>query len=65
MSRLLRARLGFLAGVALMAVGLGVQLGIGWGLLIAGIGLAVWSVALYDVDEPESGGSPKPRGGMW
>jgi hypothetical protein len=53
MSRVLRAHLGYLAGLVLLAVGLGLALGVGWGLVAAGAGLVVKFVWLYDVDELE------------
>jgi hypothetical protein len=53
MSRAMRARLGYFAGVLLIAVGIGLALGLGWGLLAAGVGLVAYTVLLYDVDEPE------------
>lgn len=51
-SRVMRARLGYFAGVLLLAVGLGLALGIGWGFVLAGAGLVAYTVLLYDVDEP-------------
>lgn len=50
-TRIARARAGFFAGLLLLALGLGVALGPGWGVATAGIGLIAWSVLLYDVDE--------------
>jgi hypothetical protein len=47
----MRARLAYFAGVLLIAAGLGLALGPGWGITAAGIGAVVWSVLLYDVDE--------------
>lgn len=52
MSRTARARLGYFAGVLLIAAGLGLALGLGWGLIAAGVGLVAYMVLLYDVDEP-------------
>jgi hypothetical protein len=49
----MRARLGYFAGVLLIAAGLGLVLGVGWGLVAAGVGLVAYTVLLYDVDEPE------------
>lgn len=49
--RIVRARLGFFAGLLLLAAGIGLALAPGWGVAVAGIGLIVWSVLLYDVDE--------------
>lgn len=50
--RVARARTGYFLGVLLLAAGIGWALAIGWGLAVAGAGLIVWSVVLYDVDEP-------------
>jgi len=50
-TRIVRARAGYFAGLLLIAVGLGLALGPGWGLAAAGVGLIAWSVLLYDVDE--------------
>lgn len=46
-----RARLGFFAGLLLLAVGLGWFVHPGLGVAVAGAGVIVWSVLLYDVDE--------------
>lgn len=54
-SRVARARLGYFAGVLLIAVGLGLAIGLGWGLVAGGVGLVAAAVLLYDVDEPEPG----------
>jgi hypothetical protein len=53
MSRAVRARVGYFAGVLLIAAGLGWMLGYGWGLVAAGAGLVAYTVLLYDVDEPQ------------
>jgi hypothetical protein len=53
MSRAVRARVGYFAGVLLIAAGLGWVLGYGWGLVSAGAGLVAYTVLLYDVDEPQ------------
>jgi hypothetical protein len=52
-SRAARARLGYFLGVLLVAAGLGLALGPGWGLVAAGIGLIAYMIVLYDVDEPQ------------
>jgi hypothetical protein len=52
-SRVVRAHLGYLAGLLILATGFGLALNIGWGLVAAGIGLVAKFVWLYDVDEPE------------
>jgi protein-S-isoprenylcysteine O-methyltransferase Ste14 len=49
----MRARIGYFVGVLLAAIGIGLALGLGWGLLAAGVGLIAYTVLLYDVDEPE------------
>lgn len=51
LSRIARARAGYFAGLLLIALGLGLALGPGWGLAAAGVGLILWAVLLYDVDE--------------
>lgn len=49
--RVARARAGFFAGLLLLAAGIGWAMAPGWGVAVAGAGLIVWSVLLYDVDE--------------
>jgi hypothetical protein len=51
-TRVVRARAGYFAGVLLVAAGLALTLGAGWGLVAAGVGLIAYMVLLYDVDEP-------------
>lgn len=51
MSRVMRARLGYFAGVVLVAVGLYLAVGLGWALVVAGSGTAAAFVWLYDVSE--------------
>jgi hypothetical protein len=48
----IRARLGYFAGVLLIAVGIYLALGLGWGLVSLGLGTAAAFVWLYDVAEP-------------
>jgi hypothetical protein len=48
-----RARIGYFAGVLLIAAGLGLALGLGWGLVATGVGLIAYMVLLYDVDDPQ------------
>lgn len=59
MPRVLRARLAYAAGVLLVAVGFGLALGPGWGLVAAGVGTAAAAVWLYDVEEPEQPEQPE------
>jgi hypothetical protein len=51
MTRAARARLGYFAGLLLLAAGLGWALAPGWGLAVFGIGAIAYVVLLYDVDE--------------
>lgn len=51
--RTVRARTGYFVGVLLVAAGLGLALGLGWGLVAAGLGLVAYMVLLYDVDDPQ------------
>jgi uncharacterized membrane protein YczE len=51
LSRIMRARAGYFAGLLLLALGVGLALGLDWGLAAAGVGTIAWSVLLYDVDE--------------
>lgn len=51
-SRVIRARLGYFAGVVMVAAGLYLALGVGWALVVAGAGVAAAFVWLYDVSEP-------------
>ncbi|SCL21681.1 hypothetical protein [Micromonospora inyonensis] len=50
-SRAARARSGYFLGLLLLAVGFGLALSVGWGLVAAGVGLIAYVVLLYDVDE--------------
>jgi hypothetical protein len=61
-SRAARARIGYFAGVLLIAVGVGLALGAGWGLAAGGAGLIAYTVLLYDVDEP---GQIDPDAEVW
>ena len=52
LSRLTRVRLGYAAGLAVTAWGVGVLFGFGWSLLVGGV-VTSWSfLHLYPVDEP-------------
>jgi hypothetical protein len=51
MARAARARTGYFAGLLLIAAGLAVALGLGWGLVAAGAGLIAYMTLLYDVDD--------------
>lgn len=50
MSRVVRARLGYFAGLVMLAVGVFLALGLGWALVVAGAGVAAAFVWLYDTD---------------
>lgn len=52
LTRTARARVGYFSGVLLLAVGLGLALAVGWGLVVAGAGLVAYFTLLYDVDDP-------------
>lgn len=67
MSRVARARAGMLLGLALIALGLGYQLGPGYGLAAFGAGIAAGFLFgwLYEVDDPvpvEPENDELPRG---
>jgi hypothetical protein len=47
-----KARLGYFAGVVVVAVGVFLALGLGWALMAAGAGVVAAFVWLYDVSEP-------------
>jgi hypothetical protein len=51
MARAARARTGYFAGLLLIAAGLALALGVGWGLVAAGTGLIAYMTLLYDVDD--------------
>lgn len=61
-SRAARARIGYFAGLLLLAAGVGLALGPGWGAAVAGAGLIAWSVLLYDVDEVPPGPAEREDG---
>lgn len=50
--RVIRARVGYFAGVLLVAAGIYLAMGLGWGLVALGLGTAAAFVWLYDVAEP-------------
>lgn len=50
--RVIRARIGYFAGVLLVAVGVYLAIGLGWGLVALGLMTAAAFVWLYDVAEP-------------
>lgn len=50
--RVIRARMGYFAGVLLVAFGICLALGFGWGLVALGLGISAAFVWLYDVAEP-------------
>jgi hypothetical protein len=51
--RVIRARVGYFAGILLIAVGIYLALGLGWALVALGLGVAAAFVWLYDVSEAE------------
>jgi amino acid transporter len=61
MARANRARLGYYAGLLLLAAGLGWFVHPGLGVAVAGAGMMAWSVLLYDVDEEP----PVQEDGPW
>lgn len=65
LSRVIRARLGYFAGVLLVAVGVALVAGIGSGLVAAGLLTVTAFVWLYDVTEPEKPVPMSVRGGDW
>jgi hypothetical protein len=52
------SRLGYSAGCAAMAVGVGLEVGLGWGLVVGGVMSAASSLLLVDVagQRPQNGG---------
>lgn len=64
-SRIARARVGYLVGLAAIAAGLYLALGLGWALVAAGFGLCAAFVWLYDVSEPEPTKPTGPTEGDW
>lgn len=50
--RVIRARIGYFAGVLLVATGIYLAIGLGWGLVALGLMTAAAFVWLYDVAEP-------------
>ena len=50
MTRTRRAQIGFLVGAGLASAGAWLAWGVGYGLLVAGVLLMTWFLALYDVD---------------
>lgn len=52
-TRTARARTGYFSGLLLFAAGLALALGLGWGLVVAGVGLIAYFTLLYDVDDPQ------------
>lgn len=65
MSRVARARLGLCLGLLLLAVGVGYELGAGWGVAVLGAGLVAAFVWLYDVDEPPDPNDVRTRQEDW
>lgn len=50
-SRVARARAGYAAGVVSASVGVGVEFGAGWALIVGGVVTSCSYLLLYDVDE--------------
>ena len=50
-SRIVRARAGYAAGVAVASWGMGVQFGLGWALMAGGVACSVSFLLLYPVDD--------------
>jgi hypothetical protein len=50
---LVLSHLAYGLGVLLVAAGVDYQFGIGWALVITGVGLIGWALLLFEVDEPE------------
>jgi hypothetical protein len=61
--RVIRARIGYFAGVLLIAVGVYLALGLGWGFVALGAGVAAAFVWLYDVAEPSDAVVTRDDGG--
>lgn len=53
LSRVMRARLGYFAGVVIVAVGVFLAAGLGWALVVAGLAVMAAFVWLYDVSDPD------------
>jgi hypothetical protein len=51
LSRVARARTGYAAGVVGTAVGVGIEFGAGWALIVGGVVTSGSYLLLYDVDE--------------
>ena len=64
-SRVVRARVGYFAGVAMVAVGVFLAIGLGWALVVAGVGVVVAAVWLYDVAEPADAIVTRADGEDW
>lgn len=65
LSRVIRARVGYFAGLLLIGAGLYLALGLGWALVAFGLGTAVAFVWLYDVSEPSDAVVTRDDGGGW
>lgn len=64
-SRVIRARLGYFAGILLVAVGVYLTLGLGWALVALGLGVAAAFVWLYDVSDPVDAVVTRTDEGGW
>lgn len=52
MTKVTRARLGFLAGVVMLAAGVFLVFDLGWALIVGGAAVSASFLLLYPVDEP-------------
>lgn len=64
-SRVIRARLGYFAGILLIGCGMYFALGLGWALVAAGLGTSAAFVWLYDVSEAPDPTVVRQREGEW
>lgn len=65
LKRVIRARIGYFAGILLLAVGVYLALGLGWALVALGLGTAAAFVWLYDVSESVDAVATRTDEGGW
>jgi hypothetical protein len=63
--RVIRARIGYFAGVLLVAAGFYLAIGLGWGLVALGLMTAAAFVWLYDVSDPADAVVTRQDDGSW
>lgn len=51
LSRIARARAGYAGGLLATTIGVGIELGVGWALILGGLATSTSFLLLYDVDE--------------